>query len=123
MDIMVEEEEEEVAPKERVVMTALKSHVRLQGVYKGIESIVQTRSRIESLGSSLFTMVLLRLMDQGVYPANEDPSESRMHQCMFQSLLCYYSSTASATNGQVQTSVDRSYSTTRAAHSDINCTS
>jgi hypothetical protein len=54
MDIMVEEEEEEeeeeeVAPKERVVMTALKSHVRLQGVYKGIESIVQTRSRIESL--------------------------------------------------------------------------
>jgi hypothetical protein len=50
----------EIPPKERIIMTALKSKVSIKGVYEAIEWTVQNRARIETIGSSLFTLVLTK---------------------------------------------------------------
>jgi hypothetical protein len=57
-------EEEEVPPKERIIVTSLKSKVRVDGVYEAIEWTVQNRAMVESIGSSLYTLVLTDLLDR-----------------------------------------------------------
>jgi hypothetical protein len=74
-------EEEEVFPKEKVIVTALKSHLQLHGVYEAIESTIQTRSRIETLGSSLYTLVLTGLMDQGIQLTETHLSQGLINAC------------------------------------------
>jgi hypothetical protein len=43
-------------------VTALKSKVSIKGVYEAIEWTVQNRARIETIGSSLSTLVLTKLL-------------------------------------------------------------
>jgi hypothetical protein len=59
----------------------LKSHLQLHGVYEAIESTIQTRSRIETLGSSLYTLVLTGLMDQGIQLTETHLSQGLINAC------------------------------------------
>ena len=77
----VEEEEEEVPPKERTIVTALKSKVQVEGVYETIEWTVQHRARVESIGSSLYTLVLTDLLDRGVELAEPHLSQGFINAC------------------------------------------
>jgi hypothetical protein len=60
------EEVEETPPQDRIIVTALKSKVQMDGVYEVIERTNQNRALVESVGSSLYTRVLTTLLGQGV---------------------------------------------------------
>jgi hypothetical protein len=74
-------DQERVPPKERIIVTALKSRVRVEGVYDAIEWTVQNRARVESIGSSLYTLVLMSLLDQGIELTSTHLSQGFINAC------------------------------------------
>jgi hypothetical protein len=74
-------EEEDIPPQERIIVTALKSKVRVEGVYETIEWTVQNRARVESIGSSLSTLVLTDLLDRGVELVEPHLSQGFSNAC------------------------------------------
>jgi hypothetical protein len=73
-------------PQDRIIVTALKSKVQIDGVYEVIERTNQNRALVESVGSSLYTRVLTTLLGQGVR-ADRSPSEPWIDQYLLPCLL------------------------------------
>jgi hypothetical protein len=78
---MYADAEEEIPPDERIVVTALKSKISVHGVYEAIEWTVQNRARVETIGSSLFTLVLTKLLDEGVELSETHLSQGFINAC------------------------------------------
>lgn len=67
--------------KESVIVTALKSKVRLEGLYEEIEWTVQNRARIETIGSSLYTLILKDLIQKKVPLREAHLSQGFINAC------------------------------------------
>ena len=53
----------------------------MHGVYEAIEWTVQNRARVETIGSSLFTLVLTKLLDEGVELSETHLSQGFINAC------------------------------------------